>query len=746
MIINLLCCFIIIGVIPGSSGLEVATAEQYLEWQSGASCAALHLSSPLPSIALQVAEPPGSTSSAEPPGSLVAMFSDNPFMRFILGKTKSPHILMGLNSSSSTATEEEIGLATQDAIVESEQCLKILEGRDEARSKRPLVQLDLAESTKFLNKWGLAKKQKKIAAVPDQDEIRRKLVQEYKALVLRVPGASNVGRQLEACRTSEERTMIVEHCLGAKATSTLMTRIIPQRAYLEFADHRMIELELDERELFFRDQVWNDPWPPCEDKSYQYALQTRSATAVRMFMEAINFMVGCFGFVMNDIRGSQRLHGFAAIKYGTLGFLRKAAVLLDAMIPRLEMGVTAEDLPPVVRNTCGGMLTMLMTRSRMSDWHHMREFMTTETRVKARVAKVKTSGIQDREELVLAGPLASRTGRKWMETFEEFRVEQATSLSEGWPLFPARTADGIWLKENASNQAVTSLMKQVVVMFGEDPTRITGHSPRRTAATMAARGGLSRDQQSQLLYHKLPGQKSTRAYDESYLEGVIPDFDRVLNKLYESIPWSADIEEQVTLDMFNTPDNTMVSDADSKESVSSQEEVCDPEDGYSSDETPSATVLEKEKGEAVTSFGDCVPPSGLETTHAAGEADDDLWQFDDEGEQVLNDAAETQIQNAVLVSKNDDGEGDDDESVEGDDDESEPQTFASRWGAIHHIMSGRVHLCADSVFAFSERTRCGIATSDKFELKGELAEYDILCAKCFRRPTLSLPGRQAVTM
>ena len=104
---------------------------------------------------------------------------------------------------------------------------------------------------------------------------------------------------------------------------------------------------------------------------------------------------------------------------------------------------------------------------------------------------------------------------------------------------------------------------------------------------------------------------------------------------------------------------------------------------------------------------------------------------------------QTQIQNAVLVSKNDDEPA---VQVEGDDDESEPQTLASRWGAIHHIMSGRVRLCADSVVAFSERTRCGIATSDRFELKGELAEYDILCAKCFRRPTLSLPGRHAVTM
>ena len=66
-----------------------------------------------------------------------------------------------------------------------------------------------------------------------------------------------------------------------------------------------------------------------------------------------------------------------------------------------------------------------------------------------------------------------------------------------------------------------------------------------------ARCGLSSDIQSQLLYHKLGKNRATRAYDESHLEGVVPIYDGVLQKVYDGIEWDEWLEQEFKLSLKN---------------------------------------------------------------------------------------------------------------------------------------------------------------------------------------------------
>ena len=84
-------------------------------------------------------------------------------------------------------------------------------------------------------------------------------------------------------------------------------------------------------------------------------------------------------------------------------------------------------------------------------------------------------------------------------------------------------------------------------------------------------------------------------------------------------------------------------------------------------------------------------------------------------------------------------------ALEGEDDD-DPQVLANRFGALSHLRSGRVHLCSDLQLSTIEKTRCGIKTENLFKLKVGISEYDLLRARCFQRPTISLPGRQALTL
>lgn len=730
----------------------------------------------------------------------VLVMDSNPFLKFVLGKTPSPHIFMNVPaSSSSSSSAAEYTVAVNQSVQESEQSLVAFQDEESAIAQKSTMTFKKAND--WLTAWNLSSKRRRIAPKPDELKVRRKLTEEFVSMVLRNVTASITGRQLQQAAGKQEQFQIVSHCLGNKATNTLATRVQPYRAYSDWSESKVISLEDENGEV--SDPLWElGGWPPSESMAYEFAQSTKSATSVRMFLEFINFITGCFGFDFPEIKSSGRLHGYASIRLGALGFLRKAAIFVDALIAKLEISISCQELPKELRVACGNMLIKMLTRSRNSDWHHMIRFMRTTNRIKAIVARVKSSRLQDREELVLTGPIESATGRDWLTDYEGVRTEEGISLYDGWPLMPARDKSGTWLKEDASIQVTNTLYKAVVVRCGENPERVTSHSPRRTGATLAARGGLNRDQQAALLYHKVAGQKATRAYDESQLEGVIPQFSVAVKKAYTELAWTEMDTEIFIGDLIQTQKAPSFSEAEESEEVSSVSEVSDSEpekSGVEDTKEKADAEVEEDWPELVDSAGkkfvsiasgeqialgtledmELVEPaseeqhdpvdldvavaqshpwlsdqvhqpedkSPLSSSASAGDLEqedlEELDLFPVSPQEPIHSTSELDVPQTIVAEFKDDGA---DPDLPSDIEDDEPQTLANRFGALLHLRSGKVHLAAQTDEGLMDKTRCGRKTANNYELKFEITQFDLLCSKCFRLPTISLPGRQSVVL
>ena len=537
-----------------------------------------------------------------------APMNSTPFMKFVLGETSSPHPLMSTSASSS-----DVNASINAAIAESELGISVEEDLQQSR-KKAKYEIDADKARDFLKRYKFGHKPHRISSMPNAEVVRTLLIREYLALVLRVPDASNVGKQLQECYSGEERYSVVQHCVGNKATSTLTTRVVPIRAYSSFVDTVVAGMDLDQYE--------HDPsleyggWPPNEIMAYRYVQQAKSLTAARSFLESIGFLIGTFGFNLFSVI-SERMRGFASIKIGQLGPIRKAAVAVDILIAKLEIIVCSTTFPPRIRLGAGNDLLKLMTRTRVSDWR-FRSFTdlgtTDPMRILVIVDRVKTSKASDRQELALVGPVVSCTGLDWLGEYKTLRTEENISLDDDWPLLPSWNEKEGWVKQEASIREVNRLVKEVVATAQEDTTRMTSHSFRRTGATAAARDGMTPQEQSVLLDHKTATSRATSAYDQSRLEGVMPRYEKALVNIYGKLnggsKWSQDRIEQVESDMLTNFEQDKWSNPECDEKSSSEGEVpLEPDVGNDDDSMPDLVSFDGSEKAEVADHGEGEVPA-----------------------------------------------------------------------------------------------------------------------------------------
>lgn len=203
----------------------------------------------------------------------------------------------------------------------------------------------MKEAHSFLGKPGFRKKGKKIATMQKLDDIRKRLIQWFLSLVLRSWSSSNVGKQLQDCYDGAERRSVIEHCLGGKQTLTLSTRLSPIRGYLCWLDQVMADIPGDFDYYMFDQQWGNRGFPLTEPQGYKYVLSTKSTTAAKRFIETMGFLRGVFGFDLTDILSSERIHGYACIRLGQIGAIRKARAAPDPVLPMLEILCCFKDAP-----------------------------------------------------------------------------------------------------------------------------------------------------------------------------------------------------------------------------------------------------------------------------------------------------------------------------------------------------------------------------------------------------------------
>jgi hypothetical protein len=705
----------------------------------------------------------------------------NSLMDFLTGKQGTLHPLMSTGAQQSTPARMSVALA----IEESEADLLALDKADKVKQQKPLELIRLGSAASYLKNLGIGKVVKAhrgISATSNEVLVRKRLIAECLALVLRnwsngITGyhQSTAGLHLEESVDEAERLLIIEHCLGQSRNNTVLTRLSPIRGYLKWCDQKFFTIELDEHGDPVReeDADWTlGGWPPSEKQAYEFCKVAESASTAKSFIEALGFMQGKFGFNFGQVFASSRILGLAAIRLGQLPPRRKARVASGHILPKLEVAVCSLDLPVELRVAAGAALVATLTRTRNSDWWHKESVQFTEDRIVALVASTKTSGSSCREEKALVGPILSCTGLRWDKEWLQLRQDEGIPI-ESWPLLPAKIK-GVWKQENASLKDTNELYKSVIERIGEDPTKITSHTWKRTAVTVASLDGIGRDEQAVLAYHKT--HKATSAYDASRLEGFMPRFITAVKNFYTKIGWNQILTEDAELTICNTnvdmkgwsdsevhdsPDSD-AGDEDDDEAFNlqsvdgdwGQKLGCDHFPKWAVTSAPNAS--EKGTGEDPPAVLLIATPKAKAQSSGAIEADSDdntvpadfesrplkkqkQLEQDDEppspGDSLAADLEEYDPTEAA-----DDGELEEPIQSCSSDEETPSERAVSR-GMLFHMRTGRVHVCGQEG---RNKTICGLDYSDALELKYECSEFDLKCSTCFELPCISLPGRQAV--
>ena len=690
------------------------------------------------------------------------MFGSN-LMNFLMGKQNTPHQLMTAGSEESKAAT----VAIAHAIDDSEASLRSMQTA-ESKQPQPLQLLGLEATSSHLKSLNIkiGKASKGISATSNEVLVRKRLTAECLSLVLRNWSMSTTGIQLQDTEDDIERLLVVEHCLGESRNNTVLTRLSPIRSYLRWCDQKMAVIEVNE----FGDPIKDEDadwtcggWPPTEKQAYEFCKSAKSESTAKSFIEALGFMQGKFGFDFMHVFASGRTLGVAAIRMGQLPPRRKARVASGHILPKLEVAVCSLDLPVELRIAAGAALVATYTRTRNSDWWHKESVQFTDDRIVALVSSTKTSGSSCREEKALVGPILSCTGLHWDKDWLQLRQDEGIPI-ESWPLLPAKV-NGTWKQKNASLKDTNELYKSVIERIGEDPTKITSHTWKRTALTVASLDGIGRDDQAVLAYHKT--HKATSAYDGSRLEGFMPRFITAFENFYAKIGWNQRLTEVAEAMICNTNvDMEAWSDLEVQESPDSGDDDEDDDSAFNlkSVEAVQSTGEDSDKAQSSTpcdtGFTVLLSATPKAKAQSAGvmEVDSDdntvpadfndrplkkpkLLEKDDGAPSSPGDSLMADLEEYDPIEAADDGELDHDPIESCSSEEETPSEKAASRGMLFHLRTGRVHVCGQEG---RNKTICGLDYSDNLELKFECSQFDLKCSTCFELPCIALPGRQAI--
>ena len=101
----------------------------------------------------------------------------------------------------------------------------------------------------------------------------------------------------------------------------------------------MEDIEIDDDDNTLDPERQYGGWPPTEKQAYDYCKKVKALTSAQMFIQALGFLQGVFGFMFEPIFRSSRILCVAAMKLGKMGPIRKAKAATNYTIPKLEVAV-----------------------------------------------------------------------------------------------------------------------------------------------------------------------------------------------------------------------------------------------------------------------------------------------------------------------------------------------------------------------------------------------------------------------
>ncbi|CAK8988154.1 unnamed protein product [Durusdinium trenchii] len=352
----------------------------------------------------------------------------------------------------------------------------------------------------------------------DEDARRVSVLQQWAAVIMSCPAASQVGREVlrsvgskpspEALPQCQE---IIDDIVAMKSTATLVKRVGAIRRFV----------------LWCAPQH-SPPLPFREDLLHSYLQHLReqraAASSGTTFLEAVRFAAAMFG--IDGISGvSKRLVGLASKMAINSPALRQAPALLVDHVIALEQ-ITAHSDVLQDQALAGSLLVLLYARCRFGDGQRATELLldiaqdasgqtTGFIELSIRRHKTATSIERKRRILPVVAPIFSLSGIAWHDAWVRAR-EQLGLCAEGElsaPLCPAFDREGAPLPNGLTSGEGSELLRGLLrAHLGAEVPHYTSHSLKTTLLSCAAKFGLDLASRRILGYHLAPGAKTAETY------------------------------------------------------------------------------------------------------------------------------------------------------------------------------------------------------------------------------------------
>ena len=356
-------------------------------------------------------------------------------------------------------------------------------------------------------------KRAKLSPMETSSQMKTRAIKGWLPIIMKNPQCSKAGKRMDGLAVDGQLQILARY-VADKAGSTVMQRLGPIALLSKWNDLNI-----------------SGGWPPTEEMVIRYteSIDANAAkTRVMRLLESIKFMAGSFQFPRSvlEIGDSRYLAGMALQRVQEMPKLRTMKALTLEFICRIEH-MLSEALTVTIRMVAGGILILVYFRSRINDADIILSFCFFETRICMEVQDTKTS--RCREVVILMSPVATLTGKKWLEEFFIWRQDQGAPLGEGWPLFPSRKGSS-WIKSQSRTADVNEIFWSLQVRLNplSIPERKTSHACKHALLDAAVIFGIDKQSRQALGYHKDAKNKSVETYAPSTLLAPILKLDEMI--------------------------------------------------------------------------------------------------------------------------------------------------------------------------------------------------------------------------
>ena len=370
----------------------------------------------------------------------------------------------------------------------------------------------------------------------EEDARRKTVLEQWAVLIMAVPQASLVGRQvlLETKSRAEHATILhcgtfIDDVLAMKSTATLVKRLGALRRFFTWcSDQKCVPLPFSDSVLY----------------TYLDSLREQGAapSSGRSFLEAVHFTSVMFGIDGGSVT-SKRVQGVAAKMAINAPPLKQALALSVDHVQALEHIAVSADTAQE-RCLAGSLLVLLYARCHFGDGQRASSLSLDMSAASSasvergflelsmRTHKTATSLQRRRRILPVVAPIFSLSGcrchKAWLDARQALKLPVEGDMRV--PLLPFFDVHGTPTERGLTTSEGGALLRNLLQtnLPGVEVPHYTAHSLKVTCLAWLAKFGTSLAMRRILGYHVAPGASVAETYARDSLAAPLRELVRVL--------------------------------------------------------------------------------------------------------------------------------------------------------------------------------------------------------------------------